>query len=549
MSGRHLTPIDQLSRVTLPNRWQPVAAQSSSTSLNLHLDSRKAVMFAMRRGVAAIGVGAKEVTMGKTRFLLSVTILTLAAGAAEGITLPDTSSPCSTGSGAGCLSITNSDTTDYGAPAISATTQSPFGTAIVANGNYDGVDANGGNIGVNATGTNIGVVGYGSYGLYGYTSASSGYGVYGSNSSASGTGIYGTGFFGVVGQGNTSGDGIGVKGIGPNTYGVWGTSTSGIGVLGQGSTGVSGSTSNTSGYGVSGSNSSATGTGIYGSGFIGVVGQGNTSGDGIGVKGIGPNTYGVWGVSTSGTGVLGQGSTGVSGSTSSASGYGISGSNSSATGTGIYGSGFIGVVGQGNTSGDGIGVKGIGPNTYGVWGVSTSGYGVFGQSTTGYAGYFSGNVFSTATFSTNSWNSSDARLKKDVAGLTYGLKDVAALRPVTFKWKDQSRGDGRYIGFLAQDVQKVVPEVVTPEPKSGTLAVNYSGLIPVLVKSIQEQQVIITKQEARIQMLEQRPIVSSMFSGGINVSVAIGAFVVLMLNVIRRRKEQHKATGRQPAVS
>jgi hypothetical protein len=430
----------------------------------------------MRRGVAAIGVGAKEVTMGKTRFLLSVTILTLAAGAAEGITLPDTSSPCSTGSGAGCLSITNSDTTDYGAPAISATTQSPFGTAIVANGNYDGVDANGGNIGVNATGTNIGVVGYGSYGLYGYTSASSGYGVYGSNSSASGTGIYGTGFFGVVGQGNTSGDGIGVKGIGPNTYGVWGTSTSGIGVLGQGSTGVSGSTSNTSGYGVSGSNSSATGTGIYGSGFIGVVGQGNTSGDGIGVKGIGPNTYG-------------------------------------------------------------------------VWGVSTSGYGVFGQSTTGYAGYFSGNVFSTATFSTNSWNSSDARLKKDVAGLTYGLKDVAALRPVTFKWKDQSRGDGRYIGFLAQDVQKVVPEVVTPEPKSGTLAVNYSGLIPVLVKSIQEQQVIITKQEARIQMLEQRPIVSSMFSGGINVSVAIGAFVVLILNVIRRRKEQHKATGRQPAVS
>jgi hypothetical protein len=77
------------------------------------------------------------------------------------------------------------------------------------------------------------------------------------------------------------------------------------------------------------------------------------------------------------------------------------------------------------------------------------------------------------------------------------------------------------------------------------LSVNYTGLIPVAVKAIQEQQgmireqqATIARQEARIQALEQRPIVASMFSGGVNVSVAIGAIVALLLNVLRRRKEQ-----------
>ncbi|MAB30631.1 MAG: hypothetical protein CMP78_03475 [Formosa sp.] len=45
------------------------------------------------------------------------------------------------------------------------------------------------------------------------------------------------------------------------------------------------------------------------------------------------------------------------------------------------------------------------------------------------------------------------------------------------------------IGLLAQDVQKVLPELVKEsDDKQGTLSVNYQGLIPVLINAIKEQQ-------------------------------------------------------------
>jgi hypothetical protein len=214
-------------------------------------------------------------------------------------------------------------------------------------------------------------------------------------------------------------------------------------------------------------------------------------------------------------------------------------------GTGIQANGYIAVNATGGNAGvtatGGVyGLSGSSSNV-GVYGSSSgTGYGVYGNNTssTGWAGYFNGKVYSTAGYS-----SSDARLKKDVAGLGYGLKDVSALRPVTFRWKDASRGDERNIGFIAQDIQKVVPELVSEDTKSGMLAVNYTGLVPVLTKAIQEQQAMIrdqqltiARQEARLAALEQRPIVASMFSGGINLSMAVGAVAGLVLTVVRRRK-------------
>jgi hypothetical protein len=183
---------------------------------------------------------------------------------------------------------------------------------------------------------------------------------------------------------------------------------------------------------------------------------------------------------------------------------------------------------------------------YGVWGgASGTGTAVYGQNTnsSGWAGYFSGKVYSTVSFTT-----SDARLKRDVADLSYGLKDLAALRAVSFKWKDQNRGDGRHLGFLAQDLQKVVPEIVDKDAKSGMLSVNYPGLVPVLVKAVQEQQAIIQKQEARIASLEQRPMISSMLSGGTNVTVAVGAVGALAFMIVRRRREQRQGGGSRAQV-
>ena len=80
---------------------------------------------------------------------------------------------------------------------------------------------------------------------------------------------------------------------------------------------------------------------------------------------------------------------------------------------------------------------------------------------------------------------SDRRMKKDINDIHYGLNSLMQLRPVSYKWK---QGDqGLKLGLIAQEVQKVLPEVVdvgTDENK--TLGMNYSELIPVLIKAIQE---------------------------------------------------------------
>ncbi|RTY95930.1 tail fiber domain-containing protein [Flavobacterium sp. GT3R68] len=105
---------------------------------------------------------------------------------------------------------------------------------------------------------------------------------------------------------------------------------------------------------------------------------------------------------------------------------------------------------------------------------------------------------------------SDARLKKDIKKIEYGLNEILKLKPVTFKWKDDFAEKGvpvpedkkeNHIGFIAQDLLQILPEVVTThswqktsEDKPaqykpvGNYGVNYSEIIPVTVKAIQEQQ-------------------------------------------------------------
>jgi hypothetical protein len=66
-------------------------------------------------------------------------------------------------------------------------------------------------------------------------------------------------------------------------------------------------------------------------------------------------------------------------------------------------------------------------------------------------------------------------------------------------------GDDRtQLGLIAQEVQKIVPEVVRADGPSQMLSVNYTALVPVMIKAVQEQQKIIEWQEARIDTLERR---------------------------------------------
>lgn len=91
----------------------------------------------------------------------------------------------------------------------------------------------------------------------------------------------------------------------------------------------------------------------------------------------------------------------------------------------------------------------------------------------------------TAVYAVNGTiQTSDLRLKKDIKPLSYGLKEVMSMKPVSYKWRDNSSADTK-VGLIAQEVQQLVPEVVN---NGEYLGMNYGELVPVLIKAIQEQQ-------------------------------------------------------------
>jgi hypothetical protein len=103
-------------------------------------------------------------------------------------------------------------------------------------------------------------------------------------------------------------------------------------------------------------------------------------------------------------------------------------------------------------------------------------------------------------------NASDARLKTNVVNTNYGLQTVMQLRPVNY---NMVKGGEAQVGFLAQEVRKIVPEVVSGTEgditKGETLGLSYGNLVPVLTKAIQEQQAAIQKQQTAIEA-QQRQI-------------------------------------------
>jgi hypothetical protein len=108
--------------------------------------------------------------------------------------------------------------------------------------------------------------------------------------------------------------------------------------------------------------------------------------------------------------------------------------------------------------------------------------------------------------STSYVTSSDYRLKHDIQPMTGALAKVAALKPVTYKW---NADDSQSQGFIAHELQEVVPECVTGEKDAVDAEGNpqYQGidtsfLVATLTAAIQEQQAIITALTTRVEALE-----------------------------------------------
>ena len=123
-----------------------------------------------------------------------------------------------------------------------------------------------------------------------------------------------------------------------------------------------------------------------------------------------------------------------------------------------------------------------------------------GASTTGYHMVFSHDSVTVGSITTSSTEttygqSSDYRLKENIQPIQNALSRVALLKPSKYIWKsDQSEGEG----FIAHELQEVVPQAVTGEKDGERMqGVDYGKLTPLLAAAIQE----IT---ARLETLEQR---------------------------------------------
>jgi len=166
--------------------------------------------------------------------------------------------------------------------------------------------------------------------------------------------------------------------------------------------------------------------------------------------------------------------------------------NTSGTAAGLSVTLVIGSGGTGNTLG------------YASGGAASAATKTVSDDTTTVATYYptfvtatSGNVASKVsstklTFAPNTGlltstdynSSSDVRLKKNIKTVESALDKIIALRGVSFDWKE---GGTKAIGLIAQEAEKVIPEIVSQD-ENGYLGIKYNNLIGVLIEAIKDQQ-------------------------------------------------------------
>ena len=84
------------------------------------------------------------------------------------------------------------------------------------------------------------------------------------------------------------------------------------------------------------------------------------------------------------------------------------------------------------------------------------------------------------------FGSSDKRLKDNIVRIENPLEKVDKIGGYTFDWNDkQETYTGKDVGVIAQEIQEVLPELVT-ERDNGYLAVKYEKVVPLLIESIKE---------------------------------------------------------------
>jgi hypothetical protein len=376
------------------------------------------------------------------------------------------------------------------------------------------------------------------YGVMGQSSGSGGYGVYGTHTGGGTAGAFGSGSIGVastgtgvgvIGEGTDVG-GVGIQGFaggsvfgGTQGVGVRGTVRSGPGVAVQGIVPVGGDNRafagwfeayNPSGaangkaiYAATVGNAGTTdggGISIYSksmaSGGVGVLGEGGTSGVVGTTYGLGTNPAGVTGNSTVSTGFSFYGTGGklwqqggTDASLSNGSGFLLLGTEG---GTNI-------VMDDNEITARSNGVASPLYLNYDGGGVSICRNVNCQLSINTTANAFAIQLPNTATDNigrgqANSWSTgSDGRFKFNRKSIEYGLDQVMKLEPLSYDLRGGYVKDGkpvfdgssdRMLGFIAQDVEKIIPEAANKpsDPANQFWSLDYDRFAPVLVKAVQE---------------------------------------------------------------
>jgi hypothetical protein len=180
---------------------------------------------------------------------------------------------------------------------------------------------------------------------------------------------------------------------------------------------------------------------------------------------------------------------------------------------GHFAGGYKGVSAYATASGGG--------NRFGVYAKGLNGsynVGVYGEGTS-YAGDFNGPLRCSGTFT----QGSDEKLKEDIKDLEGSIGKINNLKPKKYKFKQNIKlnlPSGDQFGLTAQDLELIYPELVEETKHfvdSGDeveneysdeiieyKSINYIGLIPILIKGIQEQQEMIENLQKRVEQLEKK---------------------------------------------
>ncbi len=117
-------------------------------------------------------------------------------------------------------------------------------------------------------------------------------------------------------------------------------------------------------------------------------------------------------------------------------------------------------------------------------------------------GTMSGNLIVNADVTANAfYYNSDIRLKENIISLNSSLDKIKKLNPVSFTWKADGRIDQ---GFIAQELELVVPELVKTNSETGLKSVQYGNLTALLTAGMQEQERKIEQLQTEIEILKLR---------------------------------------------